>query len=337
MYVAGHAARSQRLVTKLRHMAKGIATLVPPVEAVRRARSHTGGTVSGRYCYGVWLRHLVRAHDAGLDAAPASVGELGPGDSLGIGLAALLSGCRTYVSLDVVRYANVEGNLSVLDELVELFEARAPIPGHEELPEVWPRLDSYDFPRHVLDDDRLASATAAGRVERIRRAVEGSDGDEQLLRYIVPWQGEQVLADESLDAVLSQAVLEHVDDVPFTHRAIHRWLKPGGWASHTVDCRSHGWADSWNGHWSYSDIEWKLVRGARPWILNRYSCSQHIDAATAEGFEVASEVPRRVSPDEAMPRHRIASRLRPSFTDDDLRCDALFLQLSKPLRGHPRP
>src|SRR3954453_23378857 len=116
------------------HIAKGIATLVPPIEARRRARSHTGGTGPGRYCYGVWLRHLVRAHEAGLESAPASVGELGPGDSLGIGRAALLSGCQRYVSLDVVRYANVEGNLSVLDKLVELFAARAPIPDHHELP-----------------------------------------------------------------------------------------------------------------------------------------------------------------------------------------------------------
>ena len=315
-------------MTKLRHMAKGVATIVPPLEALRRARSHTGGTVSARYCYGVWLRHLVRAHDAGLDTDPASVGELGPGDSLGLGLAALLSGCRTYVSLDVVRYANVEGNLGVLDELVELFEARAPIPDHEELPGVWPRLDSYDFPLHVLDDDRLAAAITADRVGRIRSAVEGSD--EELVRYIVPWQDEDVLADESLDAVVSQAVLEHVDDVPFTNRAVYRWLKPGGWASHTVDCRSHGWADSWSGHWSYSDVEWKLVRGARPWILNRYSCSRHVGAATAAGFEVASELPRRVASDDAMPRHRITPRLRPFFTNEDLRCDLLFLQLRKP-------
>lgn len=317
-------------MAKLRHMAKGIATFVPPVEKARRARSHTGGTVSGRYCYGVWLRHLVRADDAGLDTAPDSVGELGPGDSLGLGLAALLSGCRTYVSLDVVRYANVEGNLSVLDELVELFEARAPIPDHEELPGVWPRLDSYDFPYHVLDDERLAAATAPERVERIRRAVEGSD--EPLLRYIVPWHDERVLADESLDAVVSQAVLEHVDDVPFTNRSIHRWLKPGGWASHSIDCRSHGWADSWSGHWSYSALEWKLVRGSRPWILNRFSCSQHIKAATDAGFQVTSQVPRLVPPGEAMERRRITSRLRPAFRDEDLRCEVLFLQVRKPVR-----
>jgi SAM-dependent methyltransferase len=307
-------------VSKLRHIAKGVATLVPPLEAVRRARSHTGGSVSGRYCYGVWLRHLVRA-----PSVPAALGELGPGDSLGVGLAALLTGCRTYVSLDVVRYANVEANLRVLDEVLELVTARARIPDHDELPGVWPRLDSYGFPHDVLPDEVIEAAVAPERVARIRRAV--SEGDEELIRYVVPWQAEDALAGESLDAVVSQAVLEHVDDVPFTHRAVHRWLRHGGWASHTIDCRSHGWADGWGGHWSYSDLEWRLVRGKRPWMLNRYSCSQHAGAAEAAGFEITMRLPRTAA--EPMPRERVAARLRPVLTDDDLRCDSLFLQVRK--------
>jgi SAM-dependent methyltransferase len=300
-------------------MAKGVATFVPPLEAIRRRRSHTGGSVSGRYCYGVWLRHLVRA-----PSVPGALGELGPGDSLGVGLAALLTGCDTYVSLDVVRYANVEGNLRVLDELLELIEARAPIPDHDELPGVWPRLDSYAFPEHLLGD-RLEAALAPDRVARIRRAV--AEGDESLIRYVVPWQAEDALAGESLDAVVSQAVLEHVDDVPFTQRAVRRWLRAGGWASHSIDCRSHGWADDWGGHWSYSDREWRLVRGSRPWILNRYSCSQHEAAAEAAGFEITSLLPREAP--SPMPRSRVTPRLRPSLTDEDLRCDVLFLQVRK--------
>lgn len=307
-------------MSKLRHMAKGAATMVPPLEAIRRRRSHTGGSVSGRYCYGVWLRHLARAH-----SVPGAIGELGPGDSLGVGLAALLTGCDTYVSLDVVRYANAEANLRVLDELLEMVRSRAPIPDHDELPGVWPRLESYAFPHAVLGEERLAAALAPDRVERIRRAV--AEGDESLIRYVAPWTAEDALAAGSLDAVVSQAVLEHVDDVPFTHRAVHRWLKPGGWASHAIDCRSHGWADGWAGHWSYSDREWRVVRGSRDWMLNRYACSQHVAAAEAAGFEVTMRLPRVA--DEPMPRERVAAGLRPMLTDDDLRCDVVFLQLAR--------
>ena len=74
----------------LKQMAIGMATWLPG-----RANlwvGATGGTVSARYCYGVWLRHMKMAREAGLDTNPRVVAELGPGDSLGIGLAALLAG-----------------------------------------------------------------------------------------------------------------------------------------------------------------------------------------------------------------------------------------------------
>ncbi len=44
---------------KLRHVIKGTATWMPFVSAVRRRYGSTGGTDSARYCYAVWLRHLV--------------------------------------------------------------------------------------------------------------------------------------------------------------------------------------------------------------------------------------------------------------------------------------
>ena len=53
----------------------------------------TGGrTNSPRYCYSAWLKHLVMAHQNNLDPYPSTIAELGPGDSLGMGIAALLSG-----------------------------------------------------------------------------------------------------------------------------------------------------------------------------------------------------------------------------------------------------
>ncbi|MBM4372890.1 MAG: hypothetical protein FJ098_14650, partial [Deltaproteobacteria bacterium] len=79
----------------LRQLLWGIATFVPGVRFLDRRG--TGGTGSARYCYSVWLRHLVLAKDRGLlDQVPATVAELGPGDSIGIGLAALLSGATAY-------------------------------------------------------------------------------------------------------------------------------------------------------------------------------------------------------------------------------------------------
>ena len=68
----------------------GMATYIPGLRILTGRR--TGGTVSARYCYSVWLRHLSMLYQSALPTTFKTTAELGPGDSLGIGLAALLSG-----------------------------------------------------------------------------------------------------------------------------------------------------------------------------------------------------------------------------------------------------
>src|SRR5215467_13821096 len=77
---------------KLPHMLKGALTYVPALNAWRIRRASTGGSNSARYCYSVWFRHLINLDSCGFKIKGARVAELGPGDSIGVGLAALLSG-----------------------------------------------------------------------------------------------------------------------------------------------------------------------------------------------------------------------------------------------------
>ena len=55
---------------------------------------------------------------------PEVVVEIGPGNSLGVGLAALLSGSKTYYALEKTQFWNVETNIRVFDELVAYFKMR---------------------------------------------------------------------------------------------------------------------------------------------------------------------------------------------------------------------
>jgi len=95
---------------KIKRLLFGMATLIFP-SISKYVGKGTGGTDSARYCYSVWLRHLVMAKKNDLNPYPKIVAELGPGDSIGIGLAALISGCEKYYGFDVVEYANIERNL----------------------------------------------------------------------------------------------------------------------------------------------------------------------------------------------------------------------------------
>lgn len=299
---------------KLRFLLRGLATYRPGW----RPAEPTGGTDSARYCYAVWMRHLLRARDAGVLGAPPAVprvvAELGPGDSIGIGLAALLTGVERYDAFDVVRHAEPARNLAVMDALAELVAGRAAIPDHHEFPGIVPRLPDYRFPADLLPAGRLEDALAPSRVARLRAALARPEGDGALVTYRVPWNDATVLRRGSVDMVFSQAVLEHVEDLAGTHAAVHAWLRTGGFASHAIDYRSHAFSGEWNGHWTYSDLEWTLVRGRRPYLLNREPHSVHVRRLADAGFDLVEQACVRRS--DGAPPSRLARRFRDLSADD---------------------
>jgi hypothetical protein len=304
---------------KAKAIATGLLTFLPGLNYLRP----TGGTGSARYCYSVWLRHLTLARGAGLLAGmPSVVAELGPGDSIGIGLAALLSGVEQYYALDLVRYTELKMNLEVFDALVALFHARTPIPAEAEFPGIFPKLHSYDFPSHLFAPNALDRALAPERVREIRSSIAAPAEPGSRIVYQAPWSDAAVIREHSVDYLYSQAVLEHVDDLAGVYPAMRRWLRPGGAMSHQIDFQSHGKADTWNGHWTYGDLTWKLVAGRRAYLLNRVPRSEHIRLLEESGFTLVQEIATR-SP-SALRRGALARRFR-TLSEDDLTTSGTFV------------
>lgn len=309
---------------KPKQLIYGIATFVPGVNQLRIRG--TGGTDSARYCYSVWLRHLIMAKRNGLNSFPRIVAELGPGDSLGIGLATLISGCDKYFAFDVIEHANVERNTRIFDELVTLFKNRTPIPGDDEFPNVKPTLEEYDFPVDILGENRLQYSLEEPRIKRIRDSISDFHRKDSVIQYRVPWYDASILEKESVDMVYSQAVLEHVDDLRGTYRAMHSWLKSTGYISHQIDFKCHGTADDWNGHWAHSDFVWKLIRGKRPYLLNREPHSTHIAILDEEGFRVVCD--KTIRSESRLTINELAPKFR-SISSDDLITSGVFIQAVK--------
>lgn len=303
-------------------MAYGLATFLPISKLVQTS---TGGSDDARYCYSAWLRHLVHARLAGLPTDLRVVAELGPGDSLGIGLAALLSGCEQYYAFDVREFAHNERNEQVFDTLCQLFAQRSAIPDSNEYPEARPLLDDYKFPHRILSDERLSLALDPQRLASIRASIKDR-GEGSRVHYVTRSYDSQALKAESVDMVFSQAVLEHVDDLAGTYRSIHRWLKRGGYMSHQIDFRCHGTAAIWNGQWTYSDLTWRIIRGRRPYLINRAPCSKHLDLIREAGFEIVTTIPE--SRESGVARQSLASPFR-DLSDEDLATSGLFVQARK--------
>lgn len=313
-------------MTKFKYLARGIIKSIPGIEYLYHPHQEKGGAQSARYCYSVWLRHLTYGLRNGLRAVPETVAELGPGPSLGIAIAALLSGAKRYCAFDIVRYPVDEENLKMFDELVALFRQKSPIPGQDEFPKLKPHLQNYAFPAALLKDDYLRDMLEPDRVASLRDAVKNaSAGREDHIRYIAPWNDETVIRPESVDMILSQAFLEHVENLEEAYRAMRLWLKPGGIMSHTIDFKSHGTAGEWNGHWTYSDVEWQLIKGRQKYPLNREPYSTHRELLHKYRFKMLSDV-KTIQP-SAVSRFALAKRFK--RLGDDLTISGVFLQAMK--------
>ncbi len=297
---------------------KGLASFVLPAALTNRGG---GGTHSARYCYSVYLRHLVKLAEAGLSTAPRTVAEIGPGESVGAGVAALIAGAERYIGLDVKRYALCPDTLALFDELVALFRERAPIPGGEEFGAIKPELKDDAFPSRILSAERMMRALDRARLADLRARI-ADGGEASPLRHIAPWHDAATIEAGTADWIFSQAAMEHVDDLALTYRACRDWLRPGGVMSHQIDMKSHGTAGTWNGHWAYSDALWRVVRGRRLYLINRAPASAHRAAMSAAGFAIVTDQP--VIRRDGLPKSRLAARFR-TLSDDDAVTAGLFV------------
>jgi len=292
-----------------RPIALGLATYVPGLRSL--ALRNRGTTHDARYCYSVWLRHLVMAQ-----RCPRVVAELGPGTSLGIGFAALIAGAERYRAFDIVSLAgNHDANVRVFDELVALFRARAAIPGADEFPTVHPALDSYEFPHQLIGEHALDES----RIARLRESLRD-------ISYIAPWSDAARIEPASIDMIFSQAVLEHVDDLAGAYEAMHCWLRPGGVMSHQIDYRCHSTSREWNGHWRHSDRVWGLMRGRHRFFLNRAPHSRHVELIRGAGFEIVAT--KTVASLSALTSSDLAPRFR-QMSAEDLTTSSAFILARK--------
>ncbi|MCK5137879.1 MAG: hypothetical protein KAR19_18985 [Bacteroidales bacterium] len=286
----------------------------------------TGGTIESRYCYSVWMRHLYNWNTVHSDI-PKVVAELGPGDSLGIGFAALLSGCTRVYAFDAVKYLDNQRNLKVFNEIVDLFKHRADIPDNKEYPNVRPEIDNHGFPNTIISESQLKDALSNDRLDILREEIiDAENPQNQFIKYQIPWNDSKILEKGSVDFIYSQAVLEHVEDLEYTYIAMSNWLKPMGLMSHTIDFKSHGVTNIWNGHWTFSDFEWRIVKGGKSYLINRQPFSYHIYLHTKHGYELIKKC--REEDINNLSRNQLADKFQ-TLTDNDLTTSGMYILSQK--------
>ena len=90
--------------------------------------------------------------------------------------------------------------------------------------------------------------------------------------------------------------------------------------------RCHGTASEWNGHWTYSDMTWKIIKGARAYLINREPHSAHITMLEKEDFKILCD--KKVRSKSKISRKSLTRRFS-DISDDDLTTSGAFIQAVK--------
>lgn len=308
-------------------LAKGVLSYILPDHMM--PKTGTGGTNSAEYCYSVWLRHLSYLMDTGLVSDVKElkhVAEIGPGDSLGIGISALFTGATNYYAFDLIAHSNIDTNRVVNQQIADLFIKQTPIPNSAALQNVKPVLKDYSFPKNKLS---FPIDYYTSKQNDIDAALQKKDSSAHI-DYIVPWVHKSPDGPQELDLIFSQAVMEHVIDIESAYQVMYKWLKKGGIISHQIDFKAHEISKIWNEHWFISKGVWEFLMHGRKYPINRYPLSYHISCMQKAGFEIKNVVPHKLhnSYGDKLP-------IVPGvvFTKDDLETAGAFIQAVKPQHG----
>lgn len=299
---------------RIQTLAKGALSFAIPNLRTVHGYDNPLGTISAESCYSIFMRHLVLLRQAGIPEMPQVVAEIGPGSSIGVGLAALLAGAERYYALDVIDFTDPKSDVAILDSIADLFRSRAVIPSRGVHSRRFPDLDDYGWPGIFTPDAKWETRTS-----EIRDDIATRSG--RFVQIAAPWTERAVIVGASVDWILSQSVLEHVDDLEGAYEGMAQWLKPGGCMSHLIDFSSHRMTAEWNGHWAISDLTWRIMRGRRPYLLNREPYAVHQRIAGKHNFVSITE--KRAKRYDGL----IPSDFSPRFcavSDDDARTNMAF-------------
>lgn len=268
---------------------RSLASLILPAKLMNRPGS--GGTFSSEYCYSVWLRHLHYLLETNLikDVSQIErIAEIGPGDSLGIGMTALYTGAKNYFAFDMIEHANLEANQKINNDLKEFFKAKKDIPHGGKFKNTSPILENYTFPDKVLN---WPAEYYTQRHNQIDKALKKDQSTELTIKYVVPWMHQENHDIDEIDLIFSQAVMEHVSDIKYAYQQMYKWLKKGGIISHQVDFKTHEMTKEWNGHWFIGKKTWDFLLMGRKYPINRLPLSSHLEVIKSCGFTIKKVVP----------------------------------------------
>lgn len=262
-------------------VAKGLLTYIPGVTYIldkKKEKSRHSGS-QAEFCYALWLSILRHFEESDIQPNVGSVGEIGTGGSLGVGICALLTGSQRFYALEIDQSFDKKLNLNILNDLVILFRNRSKIP--DKFKQLNIKANNLDFPDNLVEPMFLNSDLIA----EIRNEIENGFSIQKRIVIVKNWESQTSLA---LDFIYSRAVMEHVANPGKVYSGASNHLSTDSFMLHDIEFHSHGITKQIDGQHQIHPILWKIIFGKRPFYLNRWKLNDHLLAISQNGFEIIS-------------------------------------------------
>lgn len=259
----------------------GLKSYLPKINEFRG----TGGTDNSEYCYSVWLRHLSLADEHCQTNDKNHFLEIGPGDSLGVTFAAYLSGFKKCSAIETVDHVQADSILNIANSLLKYFEGNKPIPGNNVFPTLSPKIKDHAFKK----ENFMAVDFLDRKTNLLNWCHQFNNKNTPIDYKVADWTKNPNLFND-VDFILAQSVFQYLN----TKQAlttINSWLKIGGLVSTQIDYSSHGLTKDFNGHWAIPNSIWSIIKGNRPFFINRLTHSETKSIIESCGFKVIYEQP----------------------------------------------
>ena len=238
-----------------RALVGGLLSFIPGLYSWWDSRRPTGNAFTSNYSQSIWNYHLENYQRFNSKQKPKIVAEFGPGASLGSLISALKDDVSSVIGLDIIPYANnYKLNKKLLDEIIP-------------------------FKKYPILHSEI----------NLEIAYLSKNYPKSRIRYLAPWTKKNIVSNDCIDFIFSHSVLEHIDDTENAYKQMFRILKKGGFMSHKIDHSSHELTKSWNGHYAINNLIWKILKGGKPYLLNRLTPSEHREIILKCGFEILEE------------------------------------------------
>mgnify|MGYP000100214501 CR=1 FL=1 len=240
----------------------------------------------------------LEATDPHLSYVKKTIVELGPGDTIAIALFFLAYGAARVFCYDRFKLiTDINKNSAIARSILHI------------LPE-----------KQKQELQKIISFNKKGHVE----------WDTNRLTYLLHTEHLSQIAKSSVDIIVSNAVLEHVQDLENLFATMSYVMKPGGLMVHAADLGSHGL------HFktpldflTMPDKLWRLMtyyRGAP----NRARKSHYIHLAVRYGLDILQfQTTKRFSQEEIATFKFLQPSLAAFFSEDDLSCESILFTAQK--------